>query len=318
MTTLARNPLNNPVATTTETRIDQTILWITLGSLFMIPLLFSYFQIVAVYSELRVALLHLAAGSVAVLWLWQVVLVWYQDEGKTKQGVSWDLMDWTRSNPARWTIVALAIFVFVQLASTLLSPLPIISFFGGDDARSGYNLYDSLSLTVLLFTVAFRLRSERKLELLAYTLVISGTIAAVYGTAQHFGWDPIGENGGRTRAIASFGNTLNFRRLHGHVDPSHDGGLARTQQAPATLHGSSHRCDRHSNYGYLVRRWSWSVRSRRCWNSALLRDRRTLIAKERRSQSCRGFCSRFHPRSHHHRSTVCARRHWTRKSLEYR
>ncbi len=210
MTTLARNPLNNPVATTTETRIDQTILWITLGSLFMIPLLFSYFQIVAVYSELRVALLHLAAGSVAVLWLWQVVLVWYQDEGKTKQGVSWDLMDWTRSNPARWTIVALAIFVFVQLASTLLSPLPIISFFGGDDARSGYNLYDSLSLTVLLFTVAFRLRSERKLELLAYTLVISGTIAAVYGTAQHFGWDPIGENGGRTRAIASFGNTLNF------------------------------------------------------------------------------------------------------------
>jgi tetratricopeptide (TPR) repeat protein len=196
--------------TSTDKRIDKAILWITLGSLFMIPLLFSYFQIVAVYSELRVALLHLAAGSVATLWLWQVVLVWYQDEGKKRQSVSWDLMDWVRSNPARWTVVALAIFVFVQVASTLLSPLPIISFFGGDDARSGYNLYDSLSLTVLLFTVAFRLRSERKLELLAYTLVISGTIAAIYGTAQHFGWDPIGENGGRVRAIASFGNTLNF------------------------------------------------------------------------------------------------------------
>jgi len=206
----SRNRSSNPNPKSLDKRIDQAILWITLGSLFMIPLLFSYFQIVAVYSELRVALLHLAAGSVAALWLWQVVLVWYQDEGKKRQSVSWDLMDWVRFNPARWTVVAVAIFVFVQVASTLLSPLPIISFFGGDDARSGYNLYDSLSLTVLLFTVAFRLRSERKLELLAYTLVISGTIAAVYGTAQHFGWDPIGENGGRVRAIASFGNTLNF------------------------------------------------------------------------------------------------------------
>jgi tetratricopeptide (TPR) repeat protein len=206
----SRNNETRSTNTTADKRIDQAILWITLGSLFMIPLLFSYFRIVAVYSELRVALLHLAAGSVAALWLWQVVLVWYQDEGKKRQSVSWDLMDWVRSNPARWTVVAVAIFVFVQVASTLLSPLPIISFFGGDDARSGYNLYDSLSLTVLLFSVAFRLRSERKLELLAYTLVISGTIAAIYGTAQHFGWDPIGENGGRTRAIASFGNTLNF------------------------------------------------------------------------------------------------------------
>ena len=210
MSTRTRKNLNHPGVSTIEDRLEKAIIWITLGALFMIPLLFSYFKIVSVYSELRIALLHLAAGSVAILWLWQVVLAWYQDDGKSKENISWDLMDWARSNSARWTVVAVVIFLFVQVASTLLSPLPILSFFGADDARSGYNLYDSLSMTVLLFTIAFKFQSVRRLELLAYTLVVTGTIAAAYGTAQHFGWDPIGNNAGHVRAIASFGNTLNF------------------------------------------------------------------------------------------------------------
>jgi tetratricopeptide (TPR) repeat protein len=104
----------------------------------------------------------------------------------------------------------MAVWVFAQLAATLLSPLPIISFFGGDEARSGYNLYDSLSLVVIFASVALRFRTLRSLELLTYTLVATGTLAAAYGIAQHFGWDPIGGNAGRTRAISSFGNTLNF------------------------------------------------------------------------------------------------------------
>ena len=119
-------------------------------------------------------------------------------------------MSWAGRNPARWALIGVAVWVFAQLASTLLSPLPVISFFGGDEARSAYNLYDSLSMFVILASVALRFRTVRSLELLVYTLVATGTIAAAYGIAQHFGWDPIGGNAGRTRVIASFGNTLNF------------------------------------------------------------------------------------------------------------
>ncbi|MCZ6709853.1 MAG: O-antigen ligase family protein [Gammaproteobacteria bacterium] len=195
---------------TTDERIDQAILWITLGALFIIPLIFSYFKIVAVYSELKVVTLHLAAGLIAILWLWQIVFRRINTRGRSDNQVRWDLVRWAGRNPARWALISAAVWVFAQIAANLLSPLPIISFFGGDEARSGYNLYDSLSLFILFLSVALRFRSRRSLELLAYTLIASGTIAAAYGIAQHFGWDPIGNNAGRVRVIASFGNTLNF------------------------------------------------------------------------------------------------------------
>lgn len=191
-------------------RFDQVILWLTLGALFLIPLLFSYFDFVAVFNEPKIVVLHLSAGLISVLWLWQIVLRRMNARTQPHSDVNWDLAAWAGRNPARWAIIAAAIWVFAQLASTLLSPLPVISFYGGDEARSGYNLYDSLSLTVLFASVIFRFRTVRSLELLGYTLVATGVIAAVYGIAQHFGWDPIGGNENRTRVIASFGNTLNF------------------------------------------------------------------------------------------------------------
>jgi tetratricopeptide (TPR) repeat protein len=205
----ARNRARNTGLTTDE-RIDQIITWIAVGTLFMIPLLFSYFKIVAVFDELRITLLHLSAGLIASLWLWQTALRLYRNGSQTRDATSWDLVRWAGKNAARWALVAVGIFTLVQLFSTLLSPLPIISFFGSDDARSGYNTYDSFSMTLLLFAIAVRFRTARQLELLAYALAGAGTVAAVYGIAQHFGWDPIGENAGNARTLASFGNTLNF------------------------------------------------------------------------------------------------------------
>ena len=199
-----------PGAVTTHDRIDQAIMWITLGALFIIPLVFSYFKIVAVFTELKLVTLHLAAGLIAMLWLWQLVFRRLDTRSRQNDRISWDLVRWAGHNPARWALISAAVWVFAQIASTLLSPLPIISFFGGDEARSGYNLYDSISLFVLFLSIALRFRSRRSLKLLAYTLIASGTVAAAYGIAQHFGWDPIGNNAGRTRVIASFGNTLNF------------------------------------------------------------------------------------------------------------
>jgi tetratricopeptide (TPR) repeat protein len=206
--------LNNRAKSTQDLtisdRIDQAIIWLTVSALVTAPLFFSFFNFVAVFNEPKVVLLHLTSGLIAILWLWQIVLNRIDARTANNNELNWDLLDWTGRNPVRWALVAVAIWAFAQLASTILSPLPIISFFGGDEARTGYNLYDNLSLLVILASVALRFRSLKTLKILAYTLAITGTIAAAYGIAQHFGWDPIGYNEGRKRVIASFGNTLNF------------------------------------------------------------------------------------------------------------
>ncbi len=82
--------------------------------------------------------------------------------------------------------------------------------FGGDDARSGNNLYDYLSYLTILFAVTFYFNKFDRLLVLLYVLVVSGIISAAYGHAQYFGWDPIGKNADQIRILASFGNTLNF------------------------------------------------------------------------------------------------------------
>jgi tetratricopeptide (TPR) repeat protein len=202
--------IDNNNAPTVSDRIDQAILWLTIAVLVTSPLSFSFFNFVAVFNEPKVVLLHLTTGLIAILWLWQIVINRIDARSADDNDLKWDLLDWAGRNPVRWALVAVAVWVFAQLASTILSPLPIISFFGGDEARSGYNLYDSLSVIVIFASVAIRFRSFKALQILAYTLVATGTIAAAYGIAQHFGWDPIGNNAGRTRVIASFGNTLNF------------------------------------------------------------------------------------------------------------
>jgi tetratricopeptide (TPR) repeat protein/O-antigen ligase len=206
----SKNRPKNMGTAALSVRIDQAIFWLTISALVIAPLAFSYYDVVSVFNELKVVGVHLTAGLIAVLWLWQIVLNRVNQRSAADNEFKWDLIGWAGRSPARWALIGAAIWVFAQVASTLLSPLPVISFYGGDEARSGYNLYDSLSLSIIFLSVALRFRTLRHLELLAYTLVITGTIAALYALAQHFGWDDIGGNAGRTRPIASFGNTLNF------------------------------------------------------------------------------------------------------------
>ena len=195
---------------TIDKHIDQAILWITFGTLLIIPILFSYFDITAIFSEPRIVALHLASALIAILWIWQIAIRMINPILPKIDPLKSDLLKWAGRNPARWALIGAAIWFFAQIASTLLSPLPIISFFGYDEASSGYNLYDSLSLGILFLSIALRFRSIQTLTLLTYALVITGTITASYGIAQHFNWDPIGGNIGLNRVQSSFGNTLNY------------------------------------------------------------------------------------------------------------
>ncbi len=191
-------------------RLDSAILWIALGTLFIVPLVFSFNGFVAVFSELKLVTLHLGAGLIAILWLWKIAVDRMNaSDGRGEVSVL-DLPRWLGRDPARWLIFVATAWIVAQATSSLLSPLPIVSLLGADDARSGYNLYDNLTFYVLFVVVATQFRTERRLKLLIYTLVSSGTVAAAYGIAQHFGWDPIGDSEGQARVWSSFGNPLNF------------------------------------------------------------------------------------------------------------
>ena len=192
-----------------DKRLSHAIVWLTITALIGAPLLFSYFDITAVFNELKIITLHLTAGLITILWFCQITLRQHIQKLQDNNELTWDLKSWAGRNTARWALIGASIWIFAQITATLLSPLPAISFFGGDESRSGYNLYDSLSMMVIFLSVAFKFRSIQNLKLLVYTLIITGTVSAAYGIAQHFGWDPIGGNV-QVRIQASFGNTLNF------------------------------------------------------------------------------------------------------------
>ena len=211
MTTLTRR--RNQQRAETELivkRIDSVILLVTLGTLFLVPVVFSFSGFVAVFNELKVVTLHLGASLIAILWLWQIVIPRMGSSAARASGSSFDLVLWIGRDPSRWLVALMTVWLVSQTVSTLLSPLPMISLLGAEDNRSGYNLYDNISLFVIFAVVAAKFRSERRLKLLIYTLVASGTLTAVYGTSQHFGWDPIGNGDGQSRVWSSFGNPLNF------------------------------------------------------------------------------------------------------------
>ena len=190
--------------------IDSAIIWITLGTLFAVPIIFNYFHVVSVFSELKLVTLHLGAALISILWLWELTHKSQFSISLTKQQIGWGLLGKINKHPIQWVLTGAVIWFSTLTISTLLSPLSSISFFGLDDNRSGYNLYDYISLFIICFSVAFRFRSITTLKLFTYTLVSSGTVAAAYGIGQHFDWDPIGGNIGMNRVQASFGNPLNF------------------------------------------------------------------------------------------------------------
>jgi O-antigen ligase len=190
--------------------IDTAILWITLAMLFVIPLIFNFGDFVSIFSELKVVTLHLGAGSIAILWLWQASISKINSSSPNAKPISIDLLKWAGKDPTRWLVIGVTAWLVAQGVSALFSPLPVVSLLGADDLRSGYNFYDNISLYVIFVSVALRFRTQSRLRMLIFTLIASGSIAAFYGIAQHFGWDPIGHSEGRTRVWSSFGNPLNF------------------------------------------------------------------------------------------------------------
>ena len=189
--------------------LEISIIGITLAVLFLVPLIFPIAQTGHPFGELKVFVLHLGMLLVTVLWLWQKALRIYRDREINRPIADFRLFEWLGRSPARWAVAALIVMWMAQIVSTALSPFPSLSVFGSDEHFPGGNLYDSFALLMVFLVVAFKFRTRARLEQLVWVLIGSATIAAAYGIAQHFGWDPLGNRPGG-RVLSSFGNTLSF------------------------------------------------------------------------------------------------------------
>jgi len=193
-----------------QNHMNSVIIGITLITLFIIPLIFNYANNLSVFTELKRVTLHLGAGLISILWLSQIIGENSLTEKTSTITTIRNLLPNSIKGPSQWAITGLALWLTALIISTIISPLPDISFFGAEDNRSGYNLYDKICLFVIALSIATKFRSESSLKLLIYALIATGTITSTYGIAQHFGWDPIFGNIGLSRIQASFGNPIDF------------------------------------------------------------------------------------------------------------
>jgi Co/Zn/Cd efflux system component len=141
-----------------------------------------------------------------------LLIHWANNSGKSvKERLSTlQLRDIRRIPPPDIVVLGFVGIVFATLLSSALSPLPKISLLGKSNEFTGFSSYDVTSLFIVFLATKTFFKSSKVLNNLLVAIAISGTIAAVYGLSQHFGWDPIGGRQGSSRIPATFGNSLNF------------------------------------------------------------------------------------------------------------
>ena len=160
------------------------------------------------YGEVKGLFLHLASLVVIGIFVYGLFAFWRKGES-SKLNWSFSSHD-LLSRPHVLIMLGLVGLLASASVSTLLSPLPKVSFFGAYDQYSGFNLYDLLTLSILLFAAFIALRKPEHFLQLLVVMATVGALVSVYGIAQYFGWDALTNREGNSRPPSSFENTLNF------------------------------------------------------------------------------------------------------------
>ena len=191
-------------------RIDIAIEALMLFGLLVVPLIFRGREWVAFYSQPKLFVLHFVALSIVLLWALELALNAATNLEPATESASQRLDAWLHAARHRWLSVVVAGFGLVFVASTLLSPMPLVSVWGRDFGDLGYELYSTISFLVIFFAVALRTRTLDQLFRIMWVIAGVGTLSAAYGVSQAYGWDPIGRGEDLKRVVGSFGNPLFF------------------------------------------------------------------------------------------------------------
>ena len=152
--------------------------------------------------------LHFLALLILSLWVIEWALGGYQPQ--VDLGSAGAIRRWLGRNPRNWALASAAVFGSAVTLSTILSPLPAVSLWGRDFSQLGYELYSVLSLLVLFFAIALRIRDPEQIRRVLLVFAGAGAITGLYGISQRYGWDPIGNGEDQARVISSFGNPIFF------------------------------------------------------------------------------------------------------------
>lgn len=199
--------------------LDSVIKFVSLGVVLLVPLAMPAFQpeLNYAYGEYKSFILHFAAMIITLGFTGNLIIAAIRKDRVFERlnGTRIQVLRISRYAPDRVLIVGMVVLVIAFSISTLVSPLPLVSFFGGYEEFTGTNLYDLISLVIVFLAIAFKFRNSFDLKLLLIALCTGGTLVALYGLAQHFGWDELGGRqatveGLYARSPSSFGNSLNF------------------------------------------------------------------------------------------------------------
>ena len=188
--------------------LDSSIEVVWLLALAMVPLAFNGRDVVEFFLQPKDLFLHFAAVSIVGLWGFEWALMANVSRFTPRSPVA--AWRWMERDPRNWALVAAAGFGATAVISTLLSPLPLVSLWGRDFATLGYDLYSILSLLVIFFAIALRVREPAQVKRILWVIVGAGVVTAFYGVFQRSGWDPVGYGAGDGRVISSFGNPIFF------------------------------------------------------------------------------------------------------------
>jgi len=191
---------------TSHNIIDRFTTYAVLGTVFLVPLAMPVFhgELTYAFGEFKTFTLHLGGILITAGLTAESIS---RQFGVQRFRLNFDLI---RRSPASLAITGLVLLLVTQILSLIMSPLPHASFFGLHDGFNGFNVYDWISMSVVMLGVSLKIRTVERLELLVNILVIGGASTAVYGLAQHFGWDGFAGRQASSRILSSFGNTLNF------------------------------------------------------------------------------------------------------------
>jgi tetratricopeptide (TPR) repeat protein len=198
-----------------------------------VPLVIGKRESFTFYNDPKYAVLHLVALVIIVAWAWDLAL--------SSRPLTLPLIGWGGARPERWAVVSAGLLALAAIISTALSPLPAVSLWGRNFADLGYELYSVLAFLTVFFAIALRLRSDSQVRRLMLMIAGIGTIAALYGLSQHFGWDPFGPGEVAGRVFSSFGNPILFGSF-----------LVMSAVITVSVALGEYRKDRKSRYGWLV------------------------------------------------------------------
>ena len=180
-------------------------LWLL--SVGLVPLAFAPPDFMLFIDAPKVTLLRTLVGLMVMLWLieWAIQS---QPISLLSYGDPWSrFKEWISEQPSRSVLIAATLFLANYSVSILFSPALSVSLWGNNPGRDGYGLYNMASYYILFMVIATHLKTREQLWRLLSVIVITATIAALYGVLQHVGLDPFNQRSGQ-RVHATFGNPL--------------------------------------------------------------------------------------------------------------